>query len=436
MSREFVSRTFSSLTVRNFRLYVSGQLVSQSGTWMQTVGQALLVLQLTGKGTALGAVTAMQYLPILLLAPLGGVVADRFDKRTILFCTQATSAVLALLLGVLVATDAVQLWMVYVLAAALGTTNAIDSPARQTFVFDLVGPDDLTNAVSLHTATVNLARVIGPSLGALFVATVGLAWCFFYNAASFVAVLIALALMHSTEFRSAPTVARTKGQLREGLRYVRRTPGILAPILIMVVVGLFAWEFQVTLPLFAEFTFHGGATAYGVMAALMGVGAIAGALVVANRARGTGRSLVLATIGFGIALLVTAVVPTLAIALVMMVPLGALAFAFIALGNSTVQLTTRPEMRGRVMAIWIVAAVGTTPIGAPLVGWIGDAIGPRYGLAVGGIATLLAGILAYPTLGARSERPMATAPEPDGDEITASLPSVVAPPSTLPDRAG
>jgi MFS family permease len=409
------------LAVRNFRLYVSGQLVSQTGTWMQTIGQALLVLQLTGKGTALGAVTAMQYVPILLLAPLGGVVADRFDKRTILYCTQAISALLALLLGLLVATDTVQLWMVYVLAAALGTTNALDSPARQTFVFDLVGPDQVTNAVSLNSAMVNLARVIGPALGAVFIATVGLAVCFFYNAASFVAVLIALALMRSSEFRPATVAPRAKGQLREGFRYVRRTPELLVPILVMVVVGLFAWEFQVTVPLFAEFTFDGGAGAYGAMAALLGVGAIAGTLVVANRARGTGRALVISTIGFGIALLLTAVAPTLWSAFIMMVPLGGLSFAFIALGNATLQLTTRPDMRGRVMAMWVVAAVGTTPFGAPLVGWIGDEFGPRYGFVIGGVATLLAGILAYPTLGKRTEHSQATTAENEGDEIAPSV---------------
>jgi MFS family permease len=406
------------LSVRNYRLYFCGQLVSMSGTWMQTVAQALLVLHLTGQGTALGVVTALQFLPVLVLGPVGGLFADRFNKRRIIFVTQTISALFALTLGVLVATDTVRLWMVYVLAAGLGAANSLDSPARQTFVFELVGADRLTNAIGLNSGIVNLARVIGPAAAGVFIATVGLAPCFLCNAVSFIPVLVALALMRPREFHHTPPTPRRKGQIREGLRYVRSTPELLAPLLLLAVVGIFAWEFQVTLPLLSTFTFHAGAGAYGAMAALMGIGAIAATVVVASRRRPGGRALAAIALALGVVMLAVAAAPSLTTALVLMVPLGGFAFALIALGNVLLQLTTRPQMRGRVMALWFVAVAGTTPIGAPIIGWIADDLGPRLGLAVGGIASIVAALLAYPVLvHHRSREVSATANSISADEI-------------------
>ncbi len=404
-------RTFSSFAVPNYRRYALGQLVSLSGTWMQGVAQAWLVLRLTGSGTALGLVTALQFLPVLLLGAMGGVVADRFAKRRILVATQVAAGLLALTLGVLVATDRVELWMVYALAAGLGVVNAVDNPTRQTFVLEMVGPDQLTNAVSLNSVMVNLARVVGPAIAGVLIATLGLAPCFFLNAGSYLAVLVSLASMRSDELRPAPTQPRAKGQLREGLRYVRATPEVLWPLSMMAVVGTLAYEFQVILPLLARYTFGGDAGTYALMTSLMGAGAVVGGLRVASRTKRSAVGLVRAATVFGVVILAAAAAPTLALELVAMVFLGATSITFLSLGNSTLQLATAPAMRGRVMALWAVAFLGSTPVGGPLVGWIGQHVGPRWGLALGGVATLCVALAAYPSLAAIDRR-QATATAP------------------------
>jgi len=388
-------RAFSPLAVRNFRFYFIGQTLSVSGTWMQRVAQSWLVLELTGSGTALGLVTAVQFLPVLFLAPLGGVVADRFNKRRLLLVTQSLAAVLATALGLLVLFDLVQIWMVYALAGALGLVASLDNPTRQTFVLELVGRDQLTSAVSLNSVLVNLARVLGPAAAGALIVTVGLGPCFLANAGTYLAVIAALILMRVAELHTVAPQGRRTGQLREGLRYIRSTPALLTPLVMMGVVGMFAYEFQVILPLIAKFTFGGDAGTYATMTACMGGGAVVGGLVTASRRARPAVALSRTAALFGVTQLFVSFAPTLATAYLALVALGAASIGFLALGNATLQLSSTPEMRGRVMGLWAVAFLGSTPIGGPIVGWVGEHIGPRYGLGLGGVATLLAAAFAY-----------------------------------------
>ena len=381
-------RTFSSLKIRNYRLYFFGQAVSLSGTWMQTIAQSWLVLKITGSGTALGLMTALQFLPILLFGAWGGVIADRFSKRRILFITQSVSGLLALILGVLVAADAVQLWMVGVLAFCLGLVNAVDNPTRQTFILEMVEEDHFPNAVSLNSTQVNLARVAGPAIGGVLIATIGLAWCFLVNAFSYVAVLGALWLMRRDELFSPPPQAAKKGRLREGFRYVWKTPLVRDTLIMMALIGTLSYEFVVILPLFAEFTFHRGAAGYAALMSAMGAGSAAGGLFTAHRKKRSAAMLVNAALLFGAVMLVAAVAPTFAFAIAAMALVGFFSINFLSLGNVLLQLESKPAMRGRVMALWAVAFLGSTPIGGPIIGWIGEHIGPRWGLAVGGIAAI------------------------------------------------
>jgi MFS family permease len=389
-------RTFQSLRVRNYRLYFTAQLISNSGTWMDRVAQAWLVLHLTGSGFDLGLVTGLQFLPMLLLGPWGGLVADRVNKRRLLYFTQAGGALIALALGILVETHAIRLWQVFLLAFLLGVTNLFDNPARQTFVFEMVGKEDLPNAVSLNSVVMNASRVVGPAVGGVVITVVGLGACFLANAASFLAVLVALALMRTSELHTIAPVVRAKGQLRDGFRYVWRTPSLRNTLIAMAVIGIFAYNFQVTLALLATVTFHGGAGAYAVLTSCMGVGAIAGGLTVAHRGRPTPRLLQGVALTFGALLAVVAVAPSLAFAAVVIVFMGAASIAFIATANSELQLQAEPAMRGRVMALYAMAFLGSTPIGGPLIGGISEWTNPRVAIAVGAIATLVAaGVLRW-----------------------------------------
>ncbi|MGI9023916.1 MAG: MFS transporter [Acidimicrobiales bacterium] len=426
--RPVVRRTVSSLSVRNFRFWFVGQMVSLAGTWMQSVAQAWLVLQLTGSGTALGLLVALQFLPVLFLGPVGGLVADRCDKRRLLYVTQTCSGLLALALGLLVTFDVVELWMVFALAAGFGLVNAVDSPARQSFVHEMVGADELPNAVTLNSVMFNLARAVGPAVAGVLIATVGLGPCFLVNAGSYLAVLVALTLMRGHELQPATRQGKGGGQLREGFRYVRAKPGLAIPLLMMAVIGTLAYEFSVTLPLLARFTFHGDAGTYGLMSSCIGVGAVLGGLYVASHRRAGTTALAVNAIVFGVLLLAAAVAPTLALELVALVAIGAASIGFLTLGNATLQLTTAPEMRGRVMALWAVAFLGSTPIGGPVVGWIGQNLGPRYAVGVGGLAALAAGVLAYPRLariGADVDADEGEIPPPPSDAVL--QPSELAP---------
>ena len=399
MRRHF-DGTFRALQIsRNYRLYTAGQGVSLAGTWMQTVGLGLLVLQLTGSGTSLGLVTAAQYIPVLLLAPLGGVLTDRVDTRKLLVCTQAATGVLALTLGLLTISGNVRLWMVYTIASGAGLLQVVDNPARQLFALQLVGPEHLTNAITLNTVNMNLARVIGPAIGAFISTTIGVGPCFLVNAGTFLVVIVALLAMRTSEMYPKVRTPRAKGQVREGLRYVNRTPGLRTPLIMMALIGTLAYEFQVSLLLAAKYTFHGDGGTYGLMMSAMGVGAVAGGLVTASRERHGLGTLISTSAAFGVLMLAVAVAPSLPLAVVALVLLGAVNISFISRANATLQLTADPAMRGRVMALWTVAFMGSTPVGGPIVGWIGEHVGPRWALATGGLACLVAA-----TYGVRQQR--------------------------------
>jgi MFS family permease len=385
-----IHQTFSSLRIRNYRLYFTAQLISVSGTWMQTVAQAWLVLHLSGSGVDLGIVVGLQFLPMLLFGPVGGLVADRVNKRHLLYVTQASGGVLALVLGSLVVSDVVQLWQVYLLALLLGFVNVFDNPARQTFVMEMVGREDLPNAVSLNTVVMNASRVVGPAIGGVVIVIFGLGVCFFVNAVSYVAVLIGLAMMRSSELHRTEPVVRAKGQIREGFRYVWRTPSLRNTLLAIALIGIFAYNFTVTLALLAKVTFHGGAGTYSLLTACMGIGAVVGGLFAAHRARPTPRLLQVLALVFGGLLAAVALAPTLAVASVSIVFMGAASIGFIATANATLQLTSDPAMRGRVMSLYAMAFLGTTPIGAPLVGAIAQWTDPRVALLSGAVATVVA----------------------------------------------
>ena len=400
----------SSLRQRNYRLFFFGQLVSIAGTWMQTVAQSFVVLDLTHSGTQLGLTTAARFLPMFVFGPLGGVFADRMDRRRVLYVTQALSGLLAGVFAVTVGTHSIRLWIVYLLALALGFVNVFDNPARQSFISEMVSTGDLPNAVTLNSVAANMARVFGAALGGVIAAAIGLALCFTFNALSFGAVLVSLAAMRGSELFPAKRVSKQKKLLRQGLRYVRNTPELLIPLLMIAVVGTLAWEFQVSLPLMASEVFHGGAGSYGVMASVMGGGAVVGGLISAARARPRARALCLAAIGWGIAILAAAVAPSFALELAALVFVGYGSITFNSLAKTTLQLAAKPEMRGRVMALWALAWMGSTPIGGPIVGWTGQAIGARWALVIGGVATLACGVLALPALTRIDRRPAPDAP--------------------------
>ncbi len=391
-------QTFSSLKIRNYRLYFIGQAISLIGTWMQTIGQSWLVLKLTGSGTALGLVAAFQFLPILLLGPWGGVIADRFSKRKLLYFTQTASGILALILGILVATNSVQLWMVYTLALALGLVNTIDNPTRQVFVTEMVGKDHLSNALSLNSVEINLARVIGPAIAGALIATIGLAPCFIINAASYIPVVIVLFLMRKNELHHSPLAARVKGQLLEGFKYIKSSPLLRTILLMMAIIGTLTYEFTVILPLFAQFTFHGNAGTYALLTSSVGLGSALGGLFIASRRKIAPFMLVNAAFLFGIVILLTAIAPNLILAILALVLVGIFSINFLSLGNTMLQLESAPVMRGRIMALWTVAFLGSTPIGGPIIGLIGEHAGPRWGLAVGGAAAIIAAAIGALTL--------------------------------------
>jgi MFS family permease len=380
--------TFAALAIPNYRRYIAGQSISLIGTWMQMAAQSWLVLTLTGSATTLGVIVALQTLPVLLLGPYGGVIADRVDKRRLMVALQIAMGVQALVLGVLTVTGAVRLWEIGALAALLGLNNAFENPARQSFMLEMVGAESLRNAVSLNSVLVNVARVIGPAVAGVLIATLGEGVCFLVNAASFVAVVASLTTLdRSAIFPSTPS-GREPGQLREGLRYVRSTPELGVPLLMMALAGCLAYEFQVTLPVMARQGLHAGATGYGFMTAAMGVGAVVGGLFVAAKGRTGLPTLVVAATAFGVVLVFAGLAPSLPVELFALALAGGASISFMATGNSTLQLNAAPSMRGRVMSLWFVAFQGSTPIGGPIVGWVMAEAGARAGLGLGGVSCL------------------------------------------------
>jgi MFS family permease len=401
-------QTFASLSVRNYRRYYAGQAVSLTGTWMQMTAQAWLVLTLTHSSTALGVVIALQTLPVLLLTPYGGVIADRSDKRRIMIALQSAMGVQALILGLLTVTGNVHVWEIGLLALILGVNNAFENPARQAFMLELVGSEHLRNAVSLNSVLVNIARTVGPAIAGILIATVGDGICFLVNAGSFVAVVGSLITMDLRTLQPSPPAPRERGQLREGFAYVRRTPELALPLLMMAVVGCLTYEFQVSLPVMASRGLHAGATGFGFMTAAMGIGAVMGGLVIAARGRTGLRPLVLAAWLYGVAVALAALAPNLALEMLALGLAGAASIAFMATGNSTLQLAAEPSMRGRVMSLWFVAFQGSTPIGGPIVGWVMGVLGARAGLGLGAVTCLAvaaAGLAAWRRQGRRAPLP-------------------------------
>lgn len=385
---------FSSLRVRNYRLFAMGSLVSNTGTWMQRIAQDWLVLELSNNsGVALGLVTALQFGPILIFGMYGGMLADRYDKRKLLFATQASMGLLALVLGVLDLVDIVALWHVYVLATGLGIATALDTPIRQAFVSELVGPDRLANAVGLNSSTFNAARLVGPAVAGLLIAAFSTAPVFLLNAGSFVVTLFALSRMRSAELYKTERVARGKGQLREALHYVRDRPDLMLPMLLVFIVGTFGLNFQLTTALMAREVFELDASAFGLLGSCVAVGSLTGALLSARRReRPRLRMLIVAALVFGVLEMIAGVMPTFASFAILLVPTGAAALTFIIAANSSIQLGTDATMRGRVMALYLLFFMGGAPIGAPIVGWLSENFGARSGIVAGGLCCVIAAL--------------------------------------------
>ncbi len=396
--RARLGTTFSSLKVRNYRIFFIVQLISITGTWMQSVAQSWLVLKLTGSGLDLGITAALQFLPTLLFASFGGLIADRTDKRKLVMITQSCAAGLALILAGLTLSGQVQLWMVWTLAFGLGMVNSFDTPARQSFVVEMVGRKQLPNAVSLNSAVFTSARVLGPAVAGVLIALVGTGWCFLYNGLSYIPVVAGLFLMRPAELHRSAPLQRARGQVVEGFKYAWSKPELRLPLFLMAVVGTFAFNFNVVLPLMATREFHAGAQVFGVLLSVMGVGSLVGALIAASRESPTQRVLVMAAAGFGALMTAAALMPSLPLELAILLPMGAFMITFQATTNSLLQLNSDPAFRGRVMALYVMLFVGTTPIGGPLVGLIAEHFGARAAMALGGVATLLAAMAALWTI--------------------------------------
>ena len=394
-----MSPTFSSLSIYNYRVFAAGALVSNTGTWMGRVAQDWLVLTELAPSSslappvALGIVTGLQFAPLALFAPIAGMISDRFPKRRILFATQSALALTSLLTGVLVVTGSVRLWQIFVLAFVQGVAAALDNPARQTFVSEMVPHESLSNAVGLNSASFNAGRLIGPGLAGLVIAAFGTGPAFFLNTFSFVAVLFALARMRPGELNITPRHSG-KGQIREGLRYVRGRPDIILIMALVFVIGTFGMNFQMTTALMATQVFNKGAGAYGLLGSIMAVGSLSAALMSARRPNPRLRVLLIAYAAFAVAGAALALAPSYFWFGVLLVPVGVTALTVLTTANSMVQLSVDPAMRGRVMALYMAVFMGGTPLGSPFIGWIGSAWGPRWTILVGSIATALAVVAA------------------------------------------
>ncbi|MEV6292265.1 MFS transporter [Streptomyces sp. NPDC051896] len=381
---------FSSLKIRNYRLFFLGQVVSNTGTWMQRIAQDWLVLSLTGSSAAVGITTALQFLPMLLFGLYGGVLVDRLPKRPTLLVTQASMAVTGLALAFLTLTGHVQVWHVYVAAFAVGLATVLDNPARQSFVSEMVGPEQLQNAVSLNSANFQSARLVGPAVAGVMITGVGTGWAFLANGLSFVAPIAGLLLMRSRELHVVQRAPRGKGQLREGLQYVAGRPELIWPIVLVGFIGTFGFNFPVWLSAYANGVFHSGAGSYSLFNTLMAVGSLCGALLAARRGTARLRVLIAAALAFGTLEVVAALAPSYWLFALLMVPIGVFGLTVNVTANTAVQMATDPAMRGRVMSLFMMVFMGGTPLGAPVVGWITDTYGARVGFALGGLVSAAA----------------------------------------------
>jgi MFS family permease len=412
-----LSPTFRSLHNPNYRRYAAGGVVSNTGTWMQRVAQDWLVLQLTANsGLAIGITTGLQFLPFLLLSPLAGLVADRIPKRRLLQLTNIGMAVPALVLGLLAVTGAAQIWHVYVLALVLGVASAFDAPARQSFVSELVDGDDLTNAVGLNSASFNAARLVGPALAGVLIAALGggvvaTGWVILANAVSYVAPVLTLRSLDARTLHTPEPMRREPGQIRAGVHYVLGRPDLMLILGIVFFAGTFGLNFQLTSALMATEVFERGATEYGLLGTFLAVGSLTGSLVAARRTEVRMRLVLVAALAFGVLEMVAGLMPTYLTFALMTPLLGLSALTMITAANSFMQLHTDPLLRGRVMALYMMIFIGGTPLGAPLVGWIGEVAGARWTLLGGGAATVL-GVLASALLFWRAERRRTAAVEP------------------------
>ncbi|ARI53052.1 MULTISPECIES: MFS transporter [Streptomyces] len=384
--------TFSSLKIRNYRLFATGAVISNTGTWMSRITQDWLVLSLTGSATAVGITTALQFLPMLLFGLYGGVIADRLPKRQILLVSQAMLGLCGIALAVLTLTGVVEVWHVYLIAFLLGMVTVVDNPARQSFVSEMVGPAQLRNAVSLNSANFQSARLIGPAVAGVLITTVGSGWAFLLNGLSFLAPLIGLLMMRTSELHASVRVPRAKGQLREGLRYVRGRPELIWPIVLVGFVGTFGFNFPIWLTAFADGVFDGGAGMYSFFNILMAAGSLAGALLSARRRSTRLRMLVAAGTAFGLLEIAASLSPYVWLFSLLLVPIGMLGLTTNITANTSVQMAADPEMRGRVMSLYMMVFAGGTPVGAPIVGWISDTYGARVGFASGGVISVIAAL--------------------------------------------
>ncbi|MET0727295.1 MAG: MFS transporter [Acidimicrobiales bacterium] len=383
--------TFRSLHHRNFRLFFSGQLVSQIGHWLSLIAQTLLVLELTDSGLALGLLAAAQFGPVLLFGAFAGLVADRSDKRKLLIVVQTFAMAQAFVLGALAFMDSPPLWGIYIVAAFGGLATAFDNPARRSFVVEMVPEEDVTNAVSLNSAMMTGARIVGPALGGLLVATVGFGWAFWLDGLTFIAVILGLRRIDPARLRPAPVQVRGKGQIRDGLRYARSIPELRVPLVMTAIVGTFAFNFQTVVPLFADRDLGGTDLTFSLLMSVVGLGSLAGALAAARRKDVNVHLVSHSAVAFGVAMLLLALSPNQPIAFLVGIVMGVTSITFMTTATAIVQLRADPSMRGRVLALQAIVFIGSTPIGGPIVGAISETFGARYALAVGALAAVIAG---------------------------------------------
>jgi MFS family permease len=401
-------RRFAAFDLWNFRVYVAGQLVSTMGTWMQTLGQTWLVLVLTDRTDQLGITVALQWLPLLLLGAFTGVLADRFDNRRLLIGTSVAAGALAFGLGVLVATDHTTIWWLYGFALALGLVNAVERPAMQTILFQLIGPDRLPSGIAVNQMVNVAGRMVGPAVAGVLIATAGISACFFVNAASYLVVIAALLLIKGDEMIPRPRLAKTAGQLREGLRYVRHTPAVRRPLVVMAIVGTVAYNFQTTIPALVKYSFHLGAGSVGAVLSISGIGSVVGGLVVAGIRPHPVNTLAAGLFGLAVTVALYGIAPTFAWLLVVSIGLGAASSMFLTIDATVVQQAADPAMLGRVMALHQIAWQGTTPIGALIIGWLIEATSPRVPFILAAVTAGVCGVAV--AVGGRRTETLATAP--------------------------